>query len=272
MAALMLAAAALAAPAGASAFDLTDILGKGGDAAETIGNMIQGVLMKSDLEVSDLAGQWKVSGPAVSFKSENFLKKAGGVAAASVVEKKIEPYFSRLGLNGALLNIDSQGNFSLKTKLMTLQGTITKGNDESFIFNFKAFGQMSLGQIPAHIQKTSTAMDVMFDSTKIKSMAQMLAKVLNMKTLTTVTSLLDSYEGIYIGMSTEYCGKAADIDNSGSDSGSGLINLLKNGRQQADSLRNSSKNSKNSNNTGSSAADIEKGAGALINILKKGKR
>lgn len=266
----MLAAAALAAPASVSAFDLTDILGKGGDTAETIGNMIQGVLMKSDLDVSDLAGQWKVNGPAVSFKSENFLKKAGGVAAASVVEKKIEPYFSRLGLNGALLNIDSKGNFSLKTKLMTLQGTITKGSDESFIFNFKAFGQMSLGQIPAHIQKTSTAMDVMFDSTKIKSMAQMLAKVLNMKTLTTVTSLLDSYEGIYIGMSTEYCGKAADLDNSGADSGSGLVDMLKNGRQAADSLKNSNK--KSGSNTGNQAADIEKGAGALINLLKKGKR
>lgn len=56
--------------------DLKEILSAGSSA---IGGLVEGVFTTSDLKVSDIAGQWTSEGSAVSFKSENFLKKAGAL-------------------------------------------------------------------------------------------------------------------------------------------------------------------------------------------------
>ena len=67
--------------------DLKDILGAGGGA---LGNIVEGVFTKSDLTVADLEGEWTSTGSAVTFQSDNFLKKAGGTAAAGAVESKLD--------------------------------------------------------------------------------------------------------------------------------------------------------------------------------------
>ena len=59
---------------------------------DKIGGLISGianVLGKSNVEIADLEGTWKYNKPAVAFKSDNLLKKAGGTAAAEVIESKL---------------------------------------------------------------------------------------------------------------------------------------------------------------------------------------
>lgn len=165
-----------------------------------LGNLLEGVFSSSNLTVADLAGTWTSSGPAVSFQGDNFLKKAGGVAAAATIESKLQPYFNQYGLKGAVLTVDNSGNFKLKVKKMTLQGTITETGEKGiFNFNFKALGAIRMGSVKTYIQKTSGSMDVMFDATKMMTLMTAVAKVTNIKTLTALSSILNSYDGLCVG-------------------------------------------------------------------------
>ncbi len=188
-----------------NAQSLSDLLGKiggGGNTSNTIGNLIEGVLSRSDLKVEDLQGNWKASGPAVTFKGDNFLKKAGGVAAASAIETKLQPYYTRYGLTGATLTVNNDGTFQLTIKKLKLSGTIepAQGGDKgSFIFNFKAMGKINLGKVTTYVQKTSSSMDVMFDATKLMKIIEAIAKYSNISMAKTLSSLLSSYDGMCVG-------------------------------------------------------------------------
>lgn len=204
----------------ASAQSLSDILGKIGNAAKqgqssgsdnsgnksglggTLGNLIEGVFSSSNLSVEDLKGIWTASGPAVSFKADNFLQKAGGVAAAATIESKLEPYYKQYGLTGAVLEVADNGDFSLKIKAITLKGTITKkeGADNGvFQFNFKALGKVSLGNVTTYVSKSVNSLDVMFDSTFLLKIMQAVSKISGNSTLKALNSILTSYEGLNVG-------------------------------------------------------------------------
>ncbi len=166
----------------------------------TLGNLLEGVFSSSNISVADLTGTWKSSGPAVSFQGDNFLKKAGGVAAAATIESKLNPYFKQYGLNGAVLTVDNSGNFTLTVKKVKLQGTITETSEKGiFNFNFKAFGKVGLGSVKTYVQKSYNSMDVMFDATKMMTLMTTIGKVTNLKTITTLTSILNSYDGLCVG-------------------------------------------------------------------------
>lgn len=166
----------------------------------TLGNILDGVFSSSNISVADLTGSWKSSGPAVSFQGDNFLKKAGGVAAAAAIESKLNPYFKQYGLNDAKLVIDNSGNFTLTVKKVSLKGTITETSEKGvFNFNFQAFGKIKIGSMKAYIQKSYNSMDVMFDATKMMKLMTTVGKITNLKTIQTLTSLLNSYDGLCVG-------------------------------------------------------------------------
>lgn len=187
-----------------NAQSLGDLLGKlkGGDTANTIGSLVEGVLSKSDLTVKDLTGTWKSTGPAISFKGDNFLKKAGGAAASATIESKLKPYFTKYGLDGAVLTVNEDGPFELTIKKLKLSGTIEEaaGDDKgAFVFNFKAAGKVNLGKITTYVQKSVTSMDVMFDATKLMHIVEAVAKYSNISIAKTLSSLLSSYDGMCVG-------------------------------------------------------------------------
>lgn len=216
--------AAVIAAAGvntANAQSLSDILGKLGNMTGTsqsnnteeksgsssssglggaLGNLLEGVFSSSNISVADLAGTWTSSGPAVSFQGDNFLKKAGGVAAAAAIESKLDPYFTQYGLKGAQLTVDNNGKFTLTVKKIKLTGTITETSEKGvFNFNFQAFGAIKIGSMKTYIQKSYNSMDVMFDATKMMQLMTTLGKITNMSTINAITSILNSYDGLCVG-------------------------------------------------------------------------
>lgn len=165
-----------------------------------LGNLLEGVFSSSNISVADLAGTWTSSGPAVSFQGDNFLKKAGGVAAAAAIESKLDPYFTQYGLKGAQLTVDNSGNFTLTVKKIKLKGTITETSEQGvFNFNFQAFGSIKIGSMKTYIQKSYNSMDVMFDATKMMQLMTTLGKITNMSTINAITSILNSYDGLCVG-------------------------------------------------------------------------
>lgn len=200
----------LAATPAAHAFKLSDLLGN----KETITNLIEGVFSTSDITVADMAGQWTVDGSAVSFKSENLLSKAGGIAATAAIKDKIDPYFKKYGLIGGVFTIDKEGNFNLKFKKMSISGTITQEKDGNFLFNFTALGLMNIGSMRAYVQKTRQTMDIMFDATKMKQLLSTIGTLTGSRLASSAAQILSSYDGLYVGFGTTLTGAAPDAPST----------------------------------------------------------
>lgn len=191
--------------------DLKDILGGAGGA---LGNIVEGVFTKTDLTVEDLAGEWTATGSAVTFQSDNFLKKAGGAAAAGAVENKLDEYYKKFGLTGAVLKIDKDGSFTLTIKKLPLKGTISVKSKGVFSFDFTAMSAVKLGSMTAYVEKTPSGVNVMFDADKIKKIMSFAATLSGSKMVSTADKLLKQYDGICIGF--KMTGQSA---NSGSSTG-----------------------------------------------------
>lgn len=204
--------------------------------ASTLGNMLQGVFTKSDLEVADLVGSYESSGPAVTFKGEGFLKKAGGLAGAAALETKLEPYYQQYGLVGMPFTVEDDGSFTLKVGRIGLKGVLEKNDKEkgTFIFNIM-LGSMRIGRFIAYVEKTGKNLNLMFDATKLKELISTIGSFSGIKMAKTLASLLDSYDGACIGFKMDYkgggnaageTGTSVRSDSSVNNVRSGIGNLL----------------------------------------------
>lgn len=56
-------------------------------------------------ETIDMTGTWNYKGSAVEFESENLLMKAGGAAAATMAENKLDEQLSKVGIKAGHLSL-----------------------------------------------------------------------------------------------------------------------------------------------------------------------
>lgn len=203
---LLVAAVIVASISGleAKAFDLGSLLGNAGDA---VTGVVEGLLTQSDISVEQMAGTWTAMGSAVAFQSDNALKKAGGAAVAGTIESKLDPYYQKYGLTGSTLTVQSDGNFTLKVKGISLKGKITKREDGNFNFAFTPFGSFKIGSITAYVEKPLNGLNVMFDASKLMSLISSIAKLTGNSLANTAADLLGSYDGLLVGF--EYKGSGA---------------------------------------------------------------
>ena len=222
----------------ASAFDIKDLLNQAGQALENgnVTDIIEGVLSTSNLEVKDLAGVWTSTGSAVAFQSEDLLSQAGGVAMASTLESKINPYFTKYGIVGSVITIQTDGSFSMTLKKTTLKGKIVKGENNEFILSFEAFGKNNLGNVNLYIQKTSTSMDLMFDASKLKTILSSIASLSKKGLGNSLNTFLNSYNGICIGFKMSKTGKV-EGESESSTSISDLFNKDKSSESSSSSSK-----------------------------------
>lgn len=258
----------------ANAQSLSDFFS--GDLGNTLGNIIEGVFTSSNIDIADLEGEWTISGPAVCFKSDDFLKNAGGLAAASAIETKMEPYYTKYGLTGAKLVIDAEGNYTLQIKnKYNISGTITRSEGAAqgtFDFNFGLLGR-KVTSLTTYVQKTSHTMDIMFDASKFKTIISTIAKISGMSLAKTISSLLNQYEGLCIGF--KLTGGSTQTTNSGVG---GLLNGILGGGNSGTSTTGTSttgtsttESGANSSTTGTSnSGTTGSGLGGFLNGILGG--
>lgn len=192
----------------ASAWNLKDALGKlGGDSTTSVSDAISGalggILSTGKLSVEQLEGNWSYSAPAVTFKSANLLKKAGGAAAAGVVEGKLAPIYKTTGLDRLTMTVDRQGAFTMKVRGVSLKGTIAsvdkEGSEANFTFTFSGIGK-AIGSINAYVEKNiSGEMTLTFDVSKLISIIEKLSAVTGNSTISTLSKTLSGYDGLCAG-------------------------------------------------------------------------
>lgn len=200
----------------ANALDLRSIIGNAGTA---VSGVVEGLFTQTDITVDQMAGTWTVTGSAVCFQSDNFLQKAGGSAAASTIESKLDPYYKQYGLTGSTMTIQSDGSFVLKVKGISLKGTIQKREDGNFDFNFTPFGNFKLGSVKAYVEKPVGGLNIMFDASKLKSLLSTIAGFTGNSLAKTAGSVLDSYDGLCVGFAFSGSGSnsSSPSDGTGSD-------------------------------------------------------
>lgn len=201
---------------------LGGILSGLGTAGSTLGNIVEGVFTRSDLTVADISGTWTSTGSAVSFKSDNFLAQAGGVAAAGAVEAKLDPYFKKYGLTGAVLTINQDGTFTLDIKKISVSGTIERKEKGIFTMKFQTIGGIGLGSMDAYVEKSVGSINVMFEADKIKKLISFAAGLSGSTLTSTAGKILDSYDGMCVGFKMTGSGSS-----TGSSAGDAAIDALK---------------------------------------------
>lgn len=217
----LVAMAAVSMPAGAT--DVKDLLSKaksalGGSSSTTTetatestsssssssSSLLSGLVgyissaIKGDLQYSELVGTWDYVAPAVTFQSDNLLKKAGGEVAASKVESEMEPYFTKMGLNKLQMTFAEDSTFTMKVR-MTYKGTVTMTDEGLYEFDFTAFGKIKTGQMTAYMARSGNNIKMTFDVSKLISLFEKVSSFTGNSTLKTLSSLLSSYDGLNAG-------------------------------------------------------------------------
>jgi hypothetical protein len=277
-------AALFLAPSKASAFDWSSLFGSS-TTTSTITNLIEGVFSKSDLEVSDLAGQWTIDGSAVSFQSDNLLQKAGGLAAASAIEAKIDPYMEQYGLVGAVMVIQTDGSYEIQMSKGSIKGTIVKSSSSTsnFTFNITVLGK-SISSVPAYVQKSSSSLDLMFDSNKLKSILSTVGKLVNSSLASSALSILNSYEGLYVGFGMHKTGNVSTTSTTTTTTtgttttGTSILGTLlggatgtttTNSNNTTTTTTNSNTTTTNSNTTTTTNSNATDAISTLYNLFQK---
>lgn len=199
---LILAIVAMVSYQSLDALDLKSIMDKGsGSDSKTsdLINTVSSIVGGKKAEYSSLVGTWKYTSPAVSFKSDNFLQKAGGAAASSAIEAKIKPYYQKAGLTSLVIEFKQDSSFVAKTGKLTIQGTVNDQGNGSYIFNLKAFGKIPGGKINGFIEKNGSNISVTFDASKLIGIASAIASASGNSTLKSASALLKSYDGLNAG-------------------------------------------------------------------------
>ena len=170
------------------------------DLVNGLGALIENAISNENITEADIVGTWSYSAPAVSFKSDNFLKKAGGVAAATAIESKLKPYYSSAGIDKTVLTVNNDKSFAMKVGKTTLKGTLQKDTaNNMFVFNFSILGFNAFSS-SAFVAKSATGtIAITFDVSKLEKIVTAVATFSGNSTAQSVASLLSSYDGIRAG-------------------------------------------------------------------------
>ena len=174
--------------------------GTTGGAASALGSVLTSLLGGSSaVTASDLQGTWTYRKADCVFETQNLLLKAGGEMAAAKIESQLESQLGKVGINpGACsftFNSDGTyvatigqynltGNYTLNTKSNTLTMTYLAG----------------IGRISPKVVKTGASISLLFEGDKLLSMVQKVGKLTSNSTVNSLSSLINSYDGMLVGM------------------------------------------------------------------------
>lgn len=183
----------------------TDLLsganaGTTGGAASALGSVLTNLLGGSSaVTASDLQGTWTYRKADCVFETQNLLLKAGGEMAAAKIESQLESQLGKVGITpGACsftFNSDGTyvatigqynltGNYTLNTKSNTLTMTYLAG----------------IGRISPKVVKTGASISLLFEGDKLLSMVQKVGKLTSNSTVSSLSTLINSYDGMLVGM------------------------------------------------------------------------
>lgn len=206
--ALMLAVSAANAQTGIQSV-LNQILGSGA-ASDAVTSILENVVGEavSNLDLP-ITGTWKYSKPAVQFKSDNLLAKAGGAAATSKIETALSPLFGKIGMNSSFtytFNSDSTFTQTIKigSTVKTLKGTYSLDKTNNAItFQYSVLDKVGMGKLNAIYANTGSSFVLLYDATDLlnffKKVLTTVSSLTGKTSLAAIVTMVDKYEGVLLG-------------------------------------------------------------------------
>lgn len=147
-----------------------------------------------------IIGTWKYTEPAVVFESNNALKNIGGKVASAAIEKKLESQLEKLGIKKGKLKMtfDKSGNFTQTLGAKTLNGTYTI-DGKQVVLTYTG----GIKQLIGTTQVDGNSLLIVMDVSKLMKYAGTLGKLTGNSSISTLSSLLGSYDGMEVGVKLE---------------------------------------------------------------------
>lgn len=168
--------------------------------ASVLENLLGSVLGSSSaLTEKDLTGTWNYTGADCVFESENLLAKAGGAVAASKIESELNTQLAKVGIKQGTCSFtfNQDKTYSAKIGGRTIQGQYTLDTKNKTLTMTYLGG---LAKMTPHIAKTNGKLSMMIESKKLLTLVKGISAVSNSSSLKAASSLLDNYDGMYVGM------------------------------------------------------------------------
>ena len=170
--------------------------------SSTVQNVVSAVTGGKTISVENITGTWTYSQPAVSLESDNTLKNVAGSVATSQVETKLAEYYKKAGISAGTFSFtfNSDNSFSCKLKGKTISGTYTLDADAKTVS--LSFGKISAGKLntfTAYVELSGSNLKLLFNPDKLLTLISTISSVSGNSTLSTVSSLLNSYDGMKVG-------------------------------------------------------------------------
>lgn len=145
----------------------------------------------------DMTGTWTYSGSAIEFESDNLLQKAGGAAAASLAENKLNEQLAKVGIKDGQVSFtfNADSTFTSTVGKRTMNGTYSYDTSDKTV-HLKYFRLLNLN---AKVNCTSSSMELLFNSDKLLKLISFISSRSSNATLNAISSLADSYDGMMLG-------------------------------------------------------------------------
>lgn len=183
----------------ASAQTLNDILGKvvNNSTVSDIVEKVTGV----DFLKGDINGTWNYAGSAVKLESEDLVKSTTAGIAATQIEKKLDEFLVKTGLEAGTFSFTfkEDNTFYTTVKEKDFNGTYTLSEDGKTI-NLKYGKSLSSTGITATAQINAETFELLFKADKFLDLIQKLTDNTTNATLKTLGTLAGQYDGMKIGI------------------------------------------------------------------------
>jgi hypothetical protein len=176
---------------------IKNIANAAGVNSSTVTDAISNVIGSSTaITAKDLIGTWKYNGSRCAFQSANLLAQAGGEVAANKIESNLNSYYSKMGIRSTntQFTFNEDKTFAAKVYGRNITGTYTFDAKQK-----KITCQGLLLSFPCYVTKTGSNINLLFESSKLLTLLQTVAKLSGNSTLSTIGTLSKNYKGAKIG-------------------------------------------------------------------------
>lgn len=181
---------------------LSSLLGAlGGGSSSSVLSTLTSIFDNSKVATADkIVGTWKYTEPAVVFESSNALKNIGGKVASAAIEKKLQTQFQKVGITKGKMKMtfDKDGNFTQTLGKKTLSGTYTI-DGKKVVLTYSG----GLKQMIGSTQLDGNSLLIVMEAGNLLKYAGTLGKLTGNSTISSLSSLLGSYDGMEVGLKLE---------------------------------------------------------------------
>ena len=182
---------------GVQAQSLKDILN-----SSAVKDAVTAVTGGKQLSVENLAGTWTYVNPAIQLEGDNALKNVAASVAASEIEKKLNEYCAKVGIEAGAFNytFNADSTFTSQLKGRTLNGTYSFNAEEKTIeLKYGKLSKLNLATMTAYVVLSDNQLSLLFNVDKLLDFLTKLSSLSDNTALQTINKLASEYDGMKLG-------------------------------------------------------------------------